>query len=572
MNEKPKIGIGLVRVSTAAQAGKDRASIPAQYDSIDDIKKRKDIDVLRIYELSDVSGAYVLDNPQYRAFLEACEDPRITHVITREMSRLMRPENISDYVILGKLQERRLILEFPNQTLDLSNRNDCFSAIVSAGAAGLERGNIKDNTERSKERMRHDGRVPQGENTLPRGFGYRKEAKWGVEVDPKTRERKPAFLKEGWYIDEEEMRSVRLLFKLFLGGNHVYEQLAKLTGISRGSITTILRNPIYKGTRVIDQRQDSTKAGLVLSKKPKRPNPDGNPKKWRRKVQREKPIIKELPAEVERIITPEEHAYVLQIVDQKRRHRSSARPSETPFTYGGYLFCGLCRRPVYTWTNSTKRLYYHCKANSPRYRAQGLRCGLPSMSARLLEPRIDEEIVRHLGNPQFIRTVLEDHFAKQRSQGPDLEDLLKAQFEALEAKRKREIALFENGIIEMIDLQEKLRDIDQEIAVVSKTPRPVPAKKIDTKVIVQSVCQAFYEFDMLSLADKRDILQRTVPAIHVEHYRVAGVELRIGRNNTGCSTAVSIDTTSSQSLPTLDNQTIYVPFDASLVSGEALKV
>ena len=54
--------VGLLRVSTADQARDDRGGIPRQRRIVEDTIKRKNLDCLRIYEISDVSGTDVRQN------------------------------------------------------------------------------------------------------------------------------------------------------------------------------------------------------------------------------------------------------------------------------------------------------------------------------------------------------------------------------------------------------------------------------------------------------------------------------------------------------------------------------
>jgi DNA invertase Pin-like site-specific DNA recombinase len=191
-----KTGVGLIRVSTGAQADEDRASIPAQREIIRQIAARYGIEVVRTFELSDVSGAAIGYSPDYQRFLDFLTDPKITCVITREFSRLMRPENYRDYGILQHLTDNGITLYFPNDILDLSNRQGRFMAGIRAGVSGLERGDIAEWIASAKEVMRKRGYHPCGEHTLARGLGHTKE--------------------KGWYYDEKELASVRLLFNLFL--------------------------------------------------------------------------------------------------------------------------------------------------------------------------------------------------------------------------------------------------------------------------------------------------------------------------------------------------------------------
>jgi DNA invertase Pin-like site-specific DNA recombinase len=88
--------IELIRVSTAEQAGDDRASIPAQRAVNRQTAARHGLEIVRTVEISDVSGAAVLKSPEMQELLTAIQSPNIDGVVAREFSRLMRPENFGD--------------------------------------------------------------------------------------------------------------------------------------------------------------------------------------------------------------------------------------------------------------------------------------------------------------------------------------------------------------------------------------------------------------------------------------------------------------------------------------------
>src|SRR5471030_254522 len=97
--EQPTKGVALVRVSTAGQADESRAGIPAQREAIRKIAAAYSIQIApeHHFELTDVSGASVLLSTDYQRFLRVLERPDISAVVTKEFSRLMRPENFGDY-------------------------------------------------------------------------------------------------------------------------------------------------------------------------------------------------------------------------------------------------------------------------------------------------------------------------------------------------------------------------------------------------------------------------------------------------------------------------------------------
>jgi DNA invertase Pin-like site-specific DNA recombinase len=499
-----KIGVGLIRVSTGAQANEDRASIPAQREIIRQIAARYQIQVVKTFELADISGAAVRFSPEYEQFLRAVEDPRVTCVITREFSRLMRPERFDDFAILQIFVDHGITLYFPSDVLDLSNRQARFMAGIRAGVAGLERADIAERIASAKEIMRRRGEHPCGEHTLARGLGYTRE--------------------KGWYYDESELESVKLLFRLFLGGLHVYETLSQLTGIPRSSVPVILRNPVYAGWMVYSDRKDPSAAGYVP--------PTHRRKGYRKKAARTAEEVIRIRLPLTPIIGEDEHQQILEIVNQKRRHFSSARADAIPrFTYRGFLYCGQCSAPLYTWAASTGKDFYHCKTNLPRYRKQGaVPCPNRHMSRHLLEPRLDETITRELTNRDFLIQVIGSHLARVQSQLPSTDELLRNQFENLQKKRERIKDLFIDGNITRLEKNELLSKIDNELDSLCKV-QPIETRPAVNEEQVTGIVSVFRDWSFLQMEAKRDILTRVIPEVFVYRYAIKGATLRLGYNS-----------------------------------------
>jgi DNA invertase Pin-like site-specific DNA recombinase len=500
-----RIGVGLIRVSTGAQADADRASIPAQREIISQIASRNDVEIRQVFELVDVSGAEVAHSREYNRFLQSVKDPSITCVITREFSRLMRPERFDDMWILQAFVDSGITLYFPNDVMDLSNRQARFMAHIRASVAGLERGDIAERVASAKEVMRRRGDHPCGEHTLARGLGHTKE--------------------KGWYYDEAELQSVRLLFKLFLGGCHVYEQLSELTGISRTSIPIILRNPVYAGSMVYSQKKDMSAAGYI--------QPTLKRKGYRRKVARAPEEVIRVKLPLEPIITEEQHQQILAIVDQKRRHWASARADAIPrFTYRGVLYCGVCSSPMYTWAAQHGKDFYHCKMNLPRYRNRegAVPCSNKHMSRHLLEPVLDRELVGHLSDKKFLTSILESYIAQRRlTHLASADDLLQQRYDALVAKRERIKQAFVDGMMSRLETNQRLSDLGAEFDSLCKV-KDIDQRSEMTRSQVIAIVKVFRRWPHLDMDAKREILVRTVPEIFVHRYLVKGVSLRVGYN------------------------------------------
>src|SRR5437879_5994571 len=97
--------IELVRVSTEGQAADDRGGIPAQRAANRRTAANYGLTIIETVELIDVSGAAVLYDSEMQRLLREIGRAEIHGVVTREFSRLMRPDNYADYAILQRFAE-----------------------------------------------------------------------------------------------------------------------------------------------------------------------------------------------------------------------------------------------------------------------------------------------------------------------------------------------------------------------------------------------------------------------------------------------------------------------------------
>ena len=105
-----KKSIGLVRVSTEAQAGEDRGSLAAQRVEIERSASAHGLELVEWVELRGVSGTVVLDDPKFQALRERTEDPEIHGVVVADLDRLMRPEDPGYYTIFRGFRDTNTVL------------------------------------------------------------------------------------------------------------------------------------------------------------------------------------------------------------------------------------------------------------------------------------------------------------------------------------------------------------------------------------------------------------------------------------------------------------------------------
>src|SRR5215469_8789326 len=156
-----KKAIELVRVSTDAQAAEDRAGILAQRAANKRTALQYGLTIIKTIEITDVSGTAVLRSPEMQELLRLIESSDIHGVIAKEFSRVMRPENFADYVLLQVFADTRTILYLPDGPIDFTSRSGRLLGTIRAAMAGLERWEILERSWAAKEEKRRAGKHPQ---------------------------------------------------------------------------------------------------------------------------------------------------------------------------------------------------------------------------------------------------------------------------------------------------------------------------------------------------------------------------------------------------------------------------
>lgn len=162
--------IELIRVSTESQAAEDRAGIAAQHSANRHTAAQYGLQIIRTIQLSDVSGAAVLRAPEIQELLHLIESPDIHGVVTKEFSRLMRPENFSDYALLQAFVDTNTILYLPEGPIDPGSKSGKLMGTIRAAIAGLERVEILERSWLAKEEKRRAGEHPRVGSLFPSGL------------------------------------------------------------------------------------------------------------------------------------------------------------------------------------------------------------------------------------------------------------------------------------------------------------------------------------------------------------------------------------------------------------------
>ncbi len=495
--------IELIRVSTQGQAADGRASIPAQHFINQRTARSHGLEIVDCIELVNVSGAAVLRTPEMQRLLKMIENPLISGVVVREFSRVMRPDNFADYVLLQTFQDTGTILYLPDGPIDFSSKSGRLLGSIRAAIAGLERTEILERVWSAKEEKRRAGKHPQSQITLPFGVGY--------EV-----------AHERWFY-KPEVEKVREAMRLFLSGDTSYKEVGRKVGIDAFNLRIILRNPIYTGWRVYSQRRDPSSAAI-------RTRNDGR--------QADRPKIARSPEDVirvkvlEPIISESDFGRLQTILDLKKQNHWRARPDhERRFIFSGFLRCGICGNRVYTHGRNG-RGWYVCKSRTAEARKQrqanGLEeCSNPYMRRERLEECLNILISDQLTDRRFLKKLASAYSNRGSSNGARPERTrIDHEITALKEKTQRVLDAYFENLIDRTERDRRLQALEADAALYGNlmTRAESSAPTLSEKEL-SHIFSTFCEWDFLSRADKRKLLRATMPELHVENYRVVGVSV-----------------------------------------------
>ncbi|HTK79978.1 MAG TPA: recombinase family protein, partial [Rhizomicrobium sp.] len=438
--------------------------------------------------------------PEIRELMELMRSPEVHGVVAKEFSRLMRPENFGDYFLLQHFADTKTILYLPEGPIDLGSKIGRLMGGVRALFAGVEREEIRERVFLAKEEKRRRGENPQSAICLPFGVGYEKG--------------------RGWFYTAEAER-VREAFRMLLAGEHSYNAIGTAVGIEPVNLRIILRNPIYSGWRVIDKKRDQSPAALRVRA--------GGRQGDRPKIARAPDEVIRVRVIAEPLVSEEQFEQAQQIMAIKRTKHWRANPNHvSPYAYHGHLICAVCEELVYTYSNSRGGHYYVCKAKQYPKQA-GHKCDTSYMRREALEPQLDSLFSFRLTDRGFLQGIVDEHERRQHAGSETAAgNRIATEIASLEAKKQRVLDAFFEGVISAAERSTRIDAIERDLAVnLSLLTKHVPVPSVTAETL-DAICTAFYEWEFLSVPEKRRILAATVPEIRVANSVIHGIALNLG--------------------------------------------
>ena len=489
--------IQLIRVSTDGQAASDRASIPAQRAVNLRTCAQYGLEIVRSIELADVSGACVLLAPEIQELIRLMQSPDIAGVVAREFSRLMRPENFEDFALLQVFADTKTVLYLPEGPLDLSNKTGRLMGTIRAAIAGMERTEILERVWTAKEEKRRRGELAQSKIVLPRGVGY----------------------ESGKFFYKPEAELVREAFRLFLAGQQSYLQLSKMVGVTPRGMHLIMRNPIWTGWRVINQKRDSSSAGRYIGANGRQAD--------RRKIARAPEEVIRVQVIAEPLVSEEDFQAVQRIMNLNQAKHWRSQPNlEHRFTYNGFLTCSVCEEPVHTAL--ARKDYYACKGRRTNHT-----CTTKYMDRERLEAALDALFAEQLTSESFLRACLgEMEIRLAENESIIRTQRLTGSLANLREKRTRVVDAFFEGVIDRQERDRRLAVIDRELKDTQDLLlREIPSPLLTADRLVEAFAP-LVEWKFWTRDQKRLVLAALVPDIRVANYRVSAIGMDFSSKDT----------------------------------------
>jgi len=486
--------VSFIRVSTEEQATKG-AGLPAQRAANEKTAQQYGLNIVKTFELADVSGTAVMKTTEMQQLMSMMESGEIHGVVVKELSRLMRPENF-DLSLLQHFVATRTLLYLPDGPHDVATDSGYLLMGMMGVISGFERRQIIGRMTAGKESKRKEGKHVGG--TLPLGTDYDfKSGKWSWNADAVR---------------------VQKAFEMVLNTTRSYADIARELAIKRTALRPILRNPIYTGIRVYDTKRDPKPSAYKVGKNGRQ----GYRSKTKRLAD-EVIRVRVLPE----LVSPAVWNKVQDILSARAVSQMQVRTKNGPkYVLNGFLLCGECGSPLYSHSNH-KADYYHCKRNGARERAKGNGCATPYILSQKIESKIEELLSERLQERSFLTRIAEAYLERSRVIAfPQVEVDVETRIQKLERKRQLIMEDFWEQRIDKELRDRALAGVDAELGQLKalNTPQKHLQPVLNVRQLA-TVLGVFRRFKRLGREDKRLLLKGCQCHIEVSGYTVKSLVL-----------------------------------------------
>ena len=430
----------IIRVSTAEQAEEGRSGLERQRIETDRIISSKGYRQVMSIELVDVSGTASFLSPEIIELVRRVESREIDVIVVAEMSRLIRPDDLSSFAFLDVFKRHGVSIDCGGSNHDLTSPEGYLSGGIQALLGGHERMQMLRKMMQSKEARRAAGGCPGSEITLPLGLCYDRTAN-RYHYGPEVWKVVEAFR----LIDEEGIRNL--------------SEIGRRVSIHHRTLKGLLGNKSYIGIReyvqMRDQSQKRTKAGGRQGDRPKIKRPP------------DKIIsVRIIPPE-EQAVTNERFARVqIMLREMADRHARYIAPNKGSNLLAGIGHCGYCGQILYTANKSGAAGggWYICKSHHYKFRKVLSPCAQGWMPKSNMDELISTFTLKLLDDPSFVAALLTHGRQKQENivQLDALPSAIRKQLADIDQRDRRLLDAIEAGVMSLQEAKQRRLRLEEE--------------------------------------------------------------------------------------------------------------
>lgn len=511
------------RVSTDEQARGDHAGLDRQREMTR--RRAADIgaEVLANFTIVDVSRVNLVHTPEWRQIEALIAAPDV-HLVVDSPDRLVA--GLEGMPILLACKRTATKIYTHSGEVDLASIAGMLVSTVQAVFAGEELSTIRHRVQQSKEAKRRAGVFPSAAISLPVGIAY-------------AREKGADGVVRGRWTYTADIERVQKVFHLIAHeGLTNWTEVGRRTSFSCAALRKVIRNEIYAGTWVVDEKRDASGPAPM----------DANGRRRDRKK------VKRAPHEVIRVevFRPrgepaepgdarEEAAVhraawdaVQRIADEKRASTLLNRePDHSRFTLSGIAWCAACSLPMWGKTRSSRsgrrRDYYLCKAVQA---APGSECDTGYLRRERLHSAVDQLFTTILTDERLVLSLVD---AAVQGGTADYSAQIAAVNKSLErqrASRAKLLDLYIDGGWNRAELDRRRSAIDSEIDSAERELRRLEGlqRSVSSSAVLDQMSEvllALHEFEFWTGEQKRSLMRKYFPRLGVSRRGIETVRVQL---------------------------------------------
>jgi DNA invertase Pin-like site-specific DNA recombinase len=240
---RERVCLEILRVSTPKQV--ELGGLESQHEDCLKIAEFRHVKLnSEQIRLPGISGKNVKHTPEIERLRELLRTGDFHGVVMVEDTRLMRPNEPEDQVLLQVFKDEKITIYTKTGAFDMGSPEGLMIFQMLSIIGGREREVIKLRTYSKRLKLRARGLCPSSERTVP--YGITRVRYRDVEAD-----------RWAYGYDDAKINQVRRAFELVVEGKTNYFEIAKESKLAyAGLMRQILRNTAYIGYRTYDMEVD----------------------------------------------------------------------------------------------------------------------------------------------------------------------------------------------------------------------------------------------------------------------------------------------------------------------------